>query len=103
MLIPAAERLSDVNHEEDYIHLGKARDGSFHHEPIHLVLGFVDARRIDKNDLRLVRFGDSGDSVPGCLGLVGDDGHLLSHNPIDQSRFTDIRPTNDTNKSSFHY
>src|ERR1044071_3526184 len=58
---------------------------------------FMDARRIDENDLAVIASNNSLNAMTCRLRLIGNRRDLLADKPIKQRRFTGIRPTDKRN------
>ncbi len=62
-------------------------------------LCFVNAGRIDENDLAIGARDDALDAIASGLRLRGDDGDFLADEPVQQSRFACVRAANDGDES----
>jgi len=76
------------------------------HKAIHGFLHFVsrvfdNARRVRKNNLKIVATQNTNNAMPRRLRFIGDDGHALADQSIHQSAFANIRPTNDIYETGF--
>ncbi len=61
-----------------------------HHLAAEDVLGFVDAGRIDQDDLRVVAIQDSLDAIAGGLRLRRNDGDFAADELVDERRFAGV-------------
>ena len=75
--------------------------GGLDHILAELVLRLVDARRIEKDNLRLWPRENAENPVARRLRLVAHDGDLLPDQAVDECRFADVRPTDDGDESRF--
>ena len=66
-----------------------------HQALVELRVGAVDTGRIDENDLRFGQSDHALDGRPGGLRLIGDDGHFLADQGIQQRGFSGVRPADD--------
>ena len=65
------------------------------------MLGLVDPRRVEEDDLAgLVRM-DAEDAVARRLGLIGDDRDLMLDDAVDECRLADIRAADDGDETRF--
>lgn len=65
------------------------------------MLGLVDPRRVEEDDLTsLVRM-DAEDAVARRLSLIGDDRDFMLDNAVDKGRFTDVGAADDGDESRF--
>ena len=55
----------------------------------------MDPRRIDEHDLRFGQGDHALDGRPRGLRFIGDDGHLLADERIQQRGFSGVRPADD--------
>ena len=79
-----------LHHQKDGIHLGYRLPGDAYHVVTQLGSGLVEAGGIHKDKLELTPVYNAADAVPGGLGLVGYNGHLLPHQPVGQGGFSHI-------------
>lgn len=63
----------------------------------------MDARVVNKDDLSFVRCPDAEDTGSRGLWLIGDDGHLLAENVVEERRFPRIWASNECNVTDFHF
>ena len=62
-----------------------------HHPHVQFVQRLVNAGRIEDGDLAARIVEDSDDAIARRLRLLGDDGHFLTEDAIEQCRFAGIR------------
>ena len=75
--------LRSIHHKENGIHFPQCAFGGFHHIFPELVLGLMNPRRVQKDNLGIRLGQDAQNTVPCCLGLVAHDGDFLSDKGID--------------------
>ena len=56
-----------------------------------LVVGLMDARRVQQNILQRAAGDHAGDAGAGGLGFGSDDSHLLADQTVGQAGFADVR------------
>jgi len=61
----------------------------------------MDAGCVVKDELASFDIFDAEDSIPCGLRPFGDDGNLLSDDPVEEGRFPNIGPAEDGNKTGF--
>jgi hypothetical protein len=93
--VAGAVGLGDVDDPHREVHLAQASHRRLHHALVHPVHRLVDARRVEEDDLPSGRVDDGQDPVARGLGLVGDDRHLLPHQPVHQRRLPDVGSSDD--------
>ena len=80
----------DVHHGQQQIDALQGIVDGPHHSPVQLIPGLVNSRSIGKDDLSFRLGVNAQNFVPGCLGLVRDDGHLLPQQVVEQGGFSGI-------------
>ena len=60
----------------------------------------VDARRIDKDQLRLGQSFNTNDTITGHLRFGGDNRHLGANQGVEQGRLADVRPPDQSDKTA---
>ena len=55
------------------------------------VVGLMDARRVDEDELEIVARQDGAEAVTGRLGGRGGDGDLLAHDGVQKRRLARVR------------
>jgi hypothetical protein len=83
-LVLVAGRVGDVYHDQQHVGVGHGAAGHGHHVLAQLVPGLVHPRRINENDLMLRPGEHPQQPMAGGLRLLGDDGHLLPHQGVDE-------------------
>ena len=98
-------RLPDVGNglhqQHNRIHIGHRLPHHVDHIISQAGTGLVEARGIHKDKLTLPPGEYAADAVAGGLRLIGDDGHLLPHQGIDQGGFSHIGAAAEGNNSRF--
>jgi len=83
------EQADDVGRLERRVHVA-------HHPPVELVEGLVDAGVVDEDYLAALRGLDAQEAETGRLGLVRDDGDLLSQQAVEERGLADVRPADES-------
>ncbi len=99
IVITFAESFFDIDHEEDHIDFLQGILCDFDHEIPKLMLWFMDSRCIDEDHLRFIGRIDSLYFITGRLRLVAHNGDFLADNTVQESRFPDVRSSDDGNKT----
>ena len=94
-LVLFVELARRVGHEHQQVALLQRVAHRIHQALVQLRVGAVYARRIDENDLRFRQGDHALYGRPRGLRLIGDDGHLLAHQCIQQRGFSGVRPADD--------
>ena len=74
----------DIDRQDRVMHRG-------HHSAIQKIAGFVNARRVDEDDLSVFACDDSLDFVTSGLRLVRNGGDLLANEVVKKRRFARVR------------
>ena len=77
------------------VHITEAGGNHFHHIVPQGGLGPVKARGVQQNILGVLPVDHAVDPVAGGLGLVGDNGHFLSHQGVGKAGFAHVWPAAD--------
>jgi hypothetical protein len=77
-------------------------DGRAHHPPVQQMLRLVEARRIEKGDLRARHVRHAQNTGPRRLRLVRYDRDLFAQQAIQQRRLADIGPTDNGDGAELH-
>ena len=89
-LVSAAKWFGGIDQVDEQVALFERRAHRVHHALVDGAVGFVNARRIDENDLSFGR-GENALNRRACgLRLIGDDGDLLAYQSVQQSRFAGV-------------
>ena len=99
MPLPGSDEAGGLHQPQNHVHLIQGGLGGGDHVLAQLVLGLVDARRVHKHNLTLLRGQHGADTVAGGLGLVGRNGDLLSYQMVHQRGFSHVRPANQGDKA----
>jgi hypothetical protein len=70
-----------------------------HHLAAERGVGFVQSRRVDKDDLAFRRRDDALNAIARRLRFVGDDRNFLPDDAIYKRRLTRVRPADDRDES----
>ena len=97
----AADVGDGLHQQHDRVHVGHALLHHVHHVVPQAGACLVQARRIQKDELALPPVQNGADPVPGGLGLVGDDGHLLPHQGIGQGGLAHVGAAYNRDHSRF--
>ena len=90
-----------LHQQQDRVHVGHALLHHVHHVVPQAGAGLVEARGVHKDELALPTVQDGRDAVAGGLGLVGDDGYLLSYQGVGQGGFAHVGTAAKGNNSRF--
>ena len=63
----------------------------------------MDARVVNKDDLSFVRCLDAKDAGSCGLRFIGDDGHFMAENVVEERRFPRIWASDECNVTDFHF
>ncbi len=97
-----ASHMGDWFHQQQgAVHIAEAGGNDLDHIVPQRGFRTVQPRRVHKDELGAVPVQHAVDTVPGGLGLVGDDGDFLPHQRVGQAGFSHVRPSADSNHSSF--
>ena len=83
-LLGAAHIGDGLHQQEDAVHVGHALLDHVHHVVAQAVGCLVEAGGIHEDELAVPTGEDGADAVAGGLGLVADDGDLLTHQGVGQ-------------------
>ena len=97
--IGVRQRAARVNHQEQNIDAFERRGDLVHHLAAKRGVGFVQTRRVDKNDLTLRRRHNALNAIARRLRLVRYDRDLLADDAIHKRRLARVRPTNDRDET----
>ena len=67
------------------------------------MLWLMDARRIKKHNLRIIRIHNAHNLVAGCLRSVGHDGDFLTDQTVCQSGFAHVRAAHHSHKAGIMF
>ncbi len=85
--VAAADGDRSVDYQREHVDAFEGVLEFVHHLAAENVFGFVNAGRIDEDDLRVVAIQDSLDAIAGGLRLRGNDGYFAADELVDERRF----------------
>src|SRR5262249_19857921 len=96
--------LGRVDDETEQIDLANRLERRIHHAHVHPVQGTMNARRVDKHNLRdrIAVVADTENAVPGGLRLVGHDRELRADEAGQEGRFPRIRAPDKRHETGLH-
>ena len=98
-------RLSHVgdglHQQQGGLHTGQTLPYDLHHIVPQPGAGLVQARRIQQDELGVAPVHYTVDAVSGGLGLVGDDGDLLTHQGVGETGLAHVGPSAHGDHSGF--
>ena len=92
-LLRRAHMGNGLHQQQCAVHVGKAGGHHLDHVLAQGGTGLVEAGRIHQDILGILPVHHTVDPVPGGLGLVGDNGHLLPHQGVGQAGLAHIGPS----------
>src|SRR5579884_3033939 len=72
-----------------------------HHLAAECVFGFVNPRRVDEHDLRIVAIDNALNAIASGLRLGRDDGYFSPDQRVHQGGLAGVRAANDSDESRF--
>ena len=82
-----------LHQQQRAVHIAEAGGHDLYHVIPQSGLGLVQSRRIQQNVLGVLPIHNAVDPVPGCLGLVGNDGDLFAHQRVGQAGLAHVGPS----------
>ena len=101
MLFTGTNISSRFYQPQDHIHIFQCLFCHIYHIFAQFVLGFVDPRCIQKDDLSVFTGIHGLDFISGGLWFFGCDSNLLSDQMVHQSGFPHVRSSDDCHESGF--
>ena len=101
MALPSPDKCRRLYQPHDSVYFLQSSLSHCHHIFTQLIFCLVDSRGVQEYDLALITGIDSLDAVSGSLWFLGCNGNLLSDEMIHQGRLSNIRASDDRNKSRF--
>src|SRR5438309_1585024 len=96
-----ADRLRSIEHHQDQISVGESFHGLLNSNALGFVEGAANPGGVHELDWNSAKRNRFSHRVTGGPGSGGHDGALALNQPIEQTRFPDIRTTNDGESQSF--